>query len=303
MSDLRVAKEFLKQYLPIVLLRVLDLNGLEICKDKFHRVNLKSKITDMLYRAPLKEDSTTSSYIAVLVEHQSTPQKAMPLRVLSYETAIMQQHMERYGVVPLVYSIVFYNGQSPWNYSCDIKDLIQAPQELIEHYALQPFQLVELNQISDLELRRYQWAGMMSLAMKHVYDRDILPALREMMDLLKILEKQRGGDLVLSLLYYLHERGEVSNLQELHKLVASELPTEGGRAMTIAEMLRQEGRQEGRLEGLQVGEYNKSLTIARNLLQEGVNPELVAKTTGVDINILKEINSDKEKLPIEESKR
>ncbi len=289
MSDLRVAKEFLQQHLPKDLMRVLDLNGLEICKDKFHHVNLKSKITDMLYRAPLKEDSTTFSYIAVLVEHQSTPQKTMPLRVLSYETAIMHQHMERYGVVSLVYSIVFYNGRLPWNYSCDIKDLIQAPQELIEHYALQPFQLVDLNQISDLELRRNQWVGVMSLAMKHVYDRDILPALREMMDLLKIVEKQRGGDLVLSLLYYLHERGEVSNLQELHKLVASELPTEGGRAMTIAEMLRQEGRQEGRLEGLQTGEHNKSLTIARNLLRKGVNPMLVAEATGLEMVTINEM--------------
>src|ERR1700722_8560893 len=102
MSDLRVAKEILQQHFPPDLLNALDLNAIEICKDKFHGINLKSKTTDMLYRVPLKH-STKPAYIAALIEHQSTPQKHMPLRVLCYEAAIMKQHWERYKTVPLVY--------------------------------------------------------------------------------------------------------------------------------------------------------------------------------------------------------
>ena len=206
MSDLRVAKEVLLQHLPYDLLNALDLDAIEICKDKFHSVNLKGKITDMLYRLPLKQ-SAQPAYVAVLIEHQSTPQKHMPLRVLSYEAAIMQQHYERHGAVPLVYTLVYYNGQQIWAYSRDLKALIQAPPDLVARYALQPFQLIELNQIADQELRRYLWAGVMGLAMKHIYDRDILPALRGFIDLLQELERNRGHDFVLSLLYYLYDTG------------------------------------------------------------------------------------------------
>lgn len=68
MSDLRIAKEVLQQHLPPDLLDALDLDSIEICKDKFHGVNLKGKITDMLYRLSLK-NSAQPAYIATLIEH------------------------------------------------------------------------------------------------------------------------------------------------------------------------------------------------------------------------------------------
>ena len=291
MSDLRVAKEVLQQHLPSDLLNALDLDAIEICKDKFHSVNLKGKITDMLYRLPLKQ-STQPAYVAVLIEHQSIPQKQMPLRVLSYETAIMQQHWERHRTVPLVYTLVYYNGQQNWIYSRDLKDLIQAPPDLVARYALQPFQLIELNQIADQELRHYLWAGVMGLAMKHIYDRDILPALRDFIDLLQELERNRGHDFVLSLLYYLYERGEVRNEDQFHTLIASKLPVEtGDKIMTLAQMHEQKGRHEGRQES--------QLTIAENMIHEGLDPALVAKITGIDIRTVKEMaiaETDNEKV-------
>ncbi len=125
MSNLQVAKELLQQYLPRDLLEAMDLGAIEVCKDKFYSVDLKGQVTDMLYRVPLK-NSTQPAYIATLVEHQSKPRINMPLRVLCYETAIMQQHWEQYKVVPLVYTIVYYNGPSRWYYPRDIKALIQA---------------------------------------------------------------------------------------------------------------------------------------------------------------------------------
>lgn len=278
MSNLRVAKEFLQQHLPRDLLQAMVLDAIEICKDKFHTVDLKGQVTDMLYRIPLK-NSNQPAYIAVLVEHQSKPRKNMPIRVLCYEAGIMQQHWEQYKVVPLVYTTVYYNGQSRWYYSRDIKDLIQAPADLINRYALQPFQLIELNQISDEELRHSLWAGVMSLAMKHIFDRDVIPALQGFIDLLKMLKGQHGGDeLILSLLYYLYQRGEISDRSQFQALIAMELPKEiGEKTMTMAERDRLEATQ------------SASRAIARNLLGEGLDPAFVKKTTGVEMDTIREI--------------
>ncbi len=281
MSDLRVAKEIFQQHFPIDLLSALDLNGIEICKDKFHSVNLKSKITDMLYTVPLKQ-SPQPAYIAALVEHRSTPQEHMPLRVLCYEAAIMRRHWNQHKVTPLVYTIVYYNGRSRWNFTRDLKDLIQAPPDLVSRYALQPFQLIELNQIADQELRGSLWAGVMSLAMKHVYDRDVLPALRSFIDMLKTVERQHGGDdFVLSLLYYLSERGDIRDENQFHDLIRTELPTNvGEKTMTLAERQRRKGA------------HNQSLAIAQNLLRKGLNPALVAETTGVDPQTVNKMAAD-----------
>ncbi len=293
MSNPQVAKELLQQYLPRDLLEAMDLGAIEVCKDKFYRVDLKGQVTDMLYRVPLK-DSTQLAYIAVLVEHQSKPRKNMPLRVLCYEAGIMQQHWEQYKVVPLVYTIVYYNGRSRWYYPRDIKALIQAPADLIDRYALQPFQLIELNQIPDEELRSSLWAGTMSLAMKHIFDRDVIPALRSFIDLLKALKDQHGGDeLILSLLYYLYQRGD-SDTSQFQELIATELPKDiGEKTMTLAERHTQMGIQQG----IQQGSREEKIHIAHNLLREGVEPALVAKTTGLDpytiINIIAELQSEK----------
>ena len=269
MSDLRVAKEVLLQHLPSDLLNALDLDP-----SKSARINSTASISKA--KSPIccidcrSNSPFQPAYVAVLIEHQSTPQKHMPLRVLSYEAAIMQQHWERHDAVPLIYTLVYYNGQQTWAYSRDLKDLIQAPPDLVARYALQPFQLIELNQIADQELRRYLWAGVMGLAMKHIYDRDILPALRGFIDLLQELERNRGHDFVLSLLYYLYTRGEVRNEDQFQALIASKLPVEtGDKIMTLAQMHEQKGRQEG----------SQSL-IAQNMIREGFDPALVAKITG-----------------------
>lgn len=114
--------------------------------------------------------------------------------------------------------------------------------------------------------------------MKHVYDRDILPALRGFIDLLQELERNQGDDFVLSLLYYLYKRGEVRNEDQFQALIASELPAETGeKIMTLAQIHEQKGRQESQL------------AIAQNMLRKGFDPALVAETTGIDLRTAEEM--------------
>lgn len=277
MSDLRVAKEVLEENLPDHLLAILDLNTLSLCKDKLVNVKLKSKFTDMLYRVKLK-DSEQEAFIAVLVEHQSTPQKHMPLRALYYQSEIMLQCWEKEGVVPLIYTLVYYNGQEKWLHSRDVRDLIHAPMHLIDQYALKPFQLVQLNDIPDETLRKRRWAGVMAMVMKHIFDRDILPILRSLIGVLQHLERKRGGSaFVSSVLYYIVERGSTSDKDEFQSLVAEKLsPESGGKVMSILDELREAQ------DSLQKREEQTARHIAQNLLQRGMSPDFVAETTGLD---------------------
>ena len=243
LSDPRIVKDFLQQHLPSNLLAAVDLATLEVCKDKFIDENLDTRFTDMLYRLKLK-NSEQDAYVATLLEHRSTPQKYMPLRVLHYECSIMKQHLKLYGRVPLVFSLVYYNGKKRWHYPLDLKALIDAPTELIEQYALKPFQLVELNQISDEALRQHVWSGLLGIVMKHIYDRDILPVLEKILTWLKAAEQQNGHEFVRSLLYYIYKKGDIPNATEFQALISTQLSEDIGKEiMTLAQLHTEQGER------------------------------------------------------------
>ena len=51
--------------------------------------------------------------------------------------------------------------------------------------------------------------------------------------------------------------------------------------MTIAEMLRAEGREEGRKEGKEEGRGEGKLEVVKNAIREGIEPALIVKLTGL----------------------
>ena len=55
--------------------------------------------------------------------------------------------------------------------------------------------------------------------------------------------------------------------------------------MTIAERLRQagwhEGQQQGMIQGIEQGQHEEALRIARTMLADGIDRELVLKITGI----------------------
>lgn len=68
-----------------------------------------------------------------------------------------------------------------------------------------------------------------------------------------------------------------------------------GEFMTIAEQLkaigREEGREKGLEEGLEQGEDKALKRVAANSLKEGVEPQFVAKITGLSLQTVLEIKS------------
>jgi len=53
--------------------------------------------------------------------------------------------------------------------------------------------------------------------------------------------------------------------------------------LTMKNAARREGRAEGLKEGLAEGKHEKAMEAARNLLAEGISPEIIAKCTGLPI--------------------
>jgi predicted transposase/invertase (TIGR01784 family) len=253
LSDLTVARDFLEQHLPQPLIQAIDLSTLTLCKDRFVDEELDSRYTDMVYQLQFK-NHTQCAYITIHIEHQSTPQADMPVRALQYECGIIKRHWDSHKTIPLVYSIVYYNGQKPWNYPTDLRAMMDAPAELIARYAFQPFQLVELNSIPDEVLREHLWSGVVGLAMKHAFDRDVLPILKTMINLLQQAEEQGKPELCEKTISYLMKTAEVSDQKKFYSLINSNLSQETGeKIMSLAQKLHEEGLHQGLEQGLHQG--------------------------------------------------
>ena len=79
MSDKNVAREFFEANLPQDILSQVDLSTLKQEKENYFDNTLGNGIVDLIYSANFGLDK---GYLIALVEHQSTQDYKMPLRIL-----------------------------------------------------------------------------------------------------------------------------------------------------------------------------------------------------------------------------
>ena|SRR5690242_15722760 len=98
-----------------------------------------------------------------------------------------------------------------------------------------------------MQLRRNTWALVMELTVKHIFAKDMLPYLQEIILLIKHLQQSDGKILAETVLTYILDRGELSNQNTFFNLVKTNLASDvGEKIMTIAEQLKAEGMQQER---------------------------------------------------------
>ncbi|HQU09461.1 MAG TPA: Rpn family recombination-promoting nuclease/putative transposase, partial [Opitutales bacterium] len=117
LRDLTAAKSFLDLYLPEDIKSCCDFATIKVESGSFIEKELKQSHTDILYSLKI---SGQTGFVYVLVEHQSTPDKLMPARMLQYQCSILASHFRTFGRFPKVVPLLFYAGkQSPYPNSCD----------------------------------------------------------------------------------------------------------------------------------------------------------------------------------------
>ena len=92
MTEPKLIKEFFEYHLPAHIQSVINIDSIRPEKENLINEELKERITDLLYSV---EFGNQQGYITLLVEHQSTPEKLMPFRVLQYVIAVMEHHITK----------------------------------------------------------------------------------------------------------------------------------------------------------------------------------------------------------------
>ncbi len=225
--------------------------------------------SDIVYKIKNKD-------IFFLIEHQSTIDYRMPVRILRYEVEIIEEAIKgkkltkNDNIIPTVIPIVLYTGNRKWN----IKKYIQECQEKIpgaKNMKFGEYNVVDVNDYTndELEADEFFYSKMMLLE-KLTKEEAIFQTLGRIAE----NEKDETNKLLLKRIIALILKGKLS--EEKIKILLEKIESEEIDMMLEViekgyERHRKLGKAEGKLEGI--------LETAKELLKFGMNKEDIQKVT------------------------
>ena len=277
MADTKVARSFLDFYLLEETKRDLDLSTLKLLSGSRVGVHLDESISDLVYSCQYK-DSNTQARIIILVEHQSKPDKFMPVRVYDYIFGLwcneLKTRENNQALLPSCHALVFYHGkQKPYPYSMDLAACIDFKGSMAAFWQ-NTIQLVEVDNYSDERLLAQKLDGVLSLALKHSRDDDLTEVIYQIAKRLADIDSDEaiGLEFIKRLMHYLFTaRGAKDRQQIFAKIASLNENSVKGEIMTIAEQLRAEGVEK------------EKINTAIKCLQQGADVDFIAKVTDLSV--------------------
>ena len=133
LSHKEVMTHLAQGYLPEDLSGKFDLDSLELAPIEHTTGDLRRRADDLVWRLRRRNagsDGEGWAYVFVVLEFQSSPDRHMAVRMLTYLGAFYEDLIAYPGLpqgtkLPEVLPVVIHNGQGKWNATCEVDDLIQ----------------------------------------------------------------------------------------------------------------------------------------------------------------------------------
>ena len=114
----------------------LDFSTLEKVSGSYISDDLRAREDDVIWRVKYQQSWI---YVYLLIEFQSTIDKYMAVRLMTYMGLLYQDLIKTKQLLPdkrlpPVFPVVLYNGEKRWNATTDLKDLIVNLPGGLEHY-------------------------------------------------------------------------------------------------------------------------------------------------------------------------
>ncbi len=209
-TEPEVAEEFFKHYLPPEIQKSIDFSSLSLQKNSFIDDKLRMQIADLLYSANFNDKP---GYLYVLLEHTSSHDKFLPYRMLKYTLAIMDQHLKKYpgSDLPFVYPLILYTGGKRYRHSTRIYDLFGNHKTLAQKVYSKPYKIVDLTQVEEDTIRKWQWFSAAAILAKHIRNPNISDVLQMVMPEFNHLESEGKIEYLYASISYMMEAGSNEN--------------------------------------------------------------------------------------------
>ncbi|HGF6560848.1 Rpn family recombination-promoting nuclease/putative transposase [Providencia sp. PROV188] len=273
------ARDFFELHLPEHIERLCDFDTLTLINSAFIDSKLRTRFSDVLYSVQTK---TRGSYIYLLVEHQSTPDKLMGWRLMHYAFMAMNQHLQQgHKTLPLVVPILFYHGEtSPYPYEGTWTQCLPHAEIAHDLYS-SPFPLVDITVVEDTEIVSHRKIAVMELAMKHKKLRNDHQRVTE--HFVQILNSHYNDkDDVITILNYLFIIMDSPYYTYIVETLIDQAENHRETIMNIAQRLKNEGKEKGKEETLQ--------QVVLKSLQLGLSIDVIRKLTGLSDSEIQALN-------------
>ena len=247
----------------------LDFSRLTYQKRSFISKALRERESDVLLRVPFQEDTdatdTDALLIYILIEHQSTVDKTMGFRLLSYMVQIWESQRREWETEKIPQSerrlqpilpILFYTGDTPWTVPVSLTTIMDVP-EILERF-VPSFDTLFLG-VKETEAEALTQSGhplgwlLRVLQKEHAEQtEEISEALTDAVSYLASVDENFAPQVAEALRYFvqlifhrrsLDERDALVDIIKQHIQDNKELET---MAQTTAEFLIEQGKAEGK---------------------------------------------------------
>ena len=249
-GDLERSRQFFRAYLPAGLANELDLDRLQLEKASFVEESLRQRHADLLFSTVLKSGIVTFLYL--LFEHQSTPERDMPFRLLRYLVRIIAQHREQHRQESrylVIVPVVLYHGTESWNVPLRFSEITEFRQDVGIQLLDFEYVLIDLSRYPDQFLMERLELELALSLLRHVHDENFLAHFQRILPLLLQLRHRKTGleyiETILRYIYYSRDKAEWHDLIEI--MHRSDPIIEEVAMTTIAEHLIQQGEIKGQL--------------------------------------------------------
>lgn len=267
-GKVEVAKDFLNNYLPGSIMKIVDMSTLEPQKDSFINKELQEVFSDMLFRVDIDK---REGYIYFLFEHKSYISKNISFQLIKYMLEIWESKMnkERIEELPVIIPLVIYHGKNKWNISTNLGQMIngykELPEDVKKYIPDYEYLLYDISGYTDEEIKGGVINKIAMTTLRDIQTKDIegvIESIYKMIEyLIELEDKQTGIEYFETLMKYVFNARVDLTKEAIIKVmdkIESTYPEGSDLVMTLAEKFREEGKKEGKEEGIEIGE-RKSL--------------------------------------------
>ncbi len=146
-----VAQTYIRSFLPLSLVKNLDLDKMTLCETSYISSDLKEHFSDLVWNCPCRNQNIK---ITFLFEHKSSPVRFPHIQLLRYMTGIWESQLKTKGIKYLdpVVPIIVYNGRQKWKVKALTSYFGNIDTELIQFLPNFKYQLTDLHRLEDEKL-------------------------------------------------------------------------------------------------------------------------------------------------------
>jgi len=204
---------------------------------------------------------------------------------------LCERHIKDKNKLPLIVPLILYTGVKQYDAPKNLWQLFTVP-ELAKDLMCNDYKVIDLQAMSDEEIKKKKHLGMMEYFLKHIQQRDMLKLweefLKDFQEMI-VLDKESGYIYIKTFLWYTDTKVSEDRQQELNDLIVRNL--EGGEDImrSIAQKYIDEGLQQGAQQGIEKGATKKALEIAINMIKQNFDFKIIAQVTGLSNDQIQKI--------------